>query len=99
MPSKHWSRMSGVPSMLASALAACGLADARLALEQQRLRKPDGAEQRRREALLGEVVVLGELGDQGVRVGDLLGEAHGDQAPRCAAGSARKVSLQPGQQK
>ena len=85
--------------MLASAFAACVLPTPGLPLEQQRLRKPDRAEQRRREALLREVVVLRELGDQGVRVGDLLGEAHGDQAPRCAAGSARKVSLQPGQQK
>ena len=79
------------------------LADAGLPLEQQRLRKPDRAEQRRREALLREVVVLGELGDQGVRVGDLLGEAHGDQAPSVrgrvgqegvlAAGAAEVVAL------
>ena len=80
-------------------LGGLGLADARLALEQQRLGKPHGAEQRRGQALLGEVVVLGELRDERVRIGDLLGEAHGGQAPAYAAGSARKVSLQPGQQK
>ena len=60
MPSKHCSRISGVSSSSANDLAAWVLPTPGLALEQQRLRQPHGAEQRRRQTLVGQVADLGE---------------------------------------
>jgi len=52
------------------------LADAGLALEQQRLRQPDRAEQSGRQRRVGQVADLGQTSGQGGDVGDQLVEAH-----------------------
>ena len=79
-------------------LGRLGLADPRLALEQERLREAHGAEQRGREPRLGEVVVIGQSGDERSRVWDLLGEG-GHQAFTAVEWDATNKSRQPGQQK
>ena len=79
-------------------LGRLGLADPGLALEQERLGEAHGAEQRGREARLGEVVVIGQPGDERSRVRDLLGEG-GHQAFTAVEWDATNESRQPGQQK
>ena len=88
-------------------LRGLGLADAGLALEQQRLRQAQAEEQRRREALVDEVVDVGEPPRERLDVGhepaDLAGRLARDLAharsscrPRCCASN---FVLQPSQQK
>ena len=57
-------------STVASALRRLGLADARLALEQQRLRQAEAEEHRRRQALVDEVVDRREPPGERLDVGD-----------------------------
>ena len=83
-------------------LAGLGLADAGLALEQQRLRQPQAQEHRRREPLVDEVVdgrqPLGERLDVGHELADLVAGLAGDPrscrvlALERAAGSPRSRS-------
>ncbi len=73
---------------LGQRLARLGLADAGLALEQDRLGQLTGQEQRRRQPPIGEVVDVVGLALQAVRVGRHHGRTN-------ASGSARNASSQP----
>ena len=82
-------------------LGGLGLADAGLALEQDRLRQPDREEQRGGEPAVGEVVDRVEPLQQVVDVGDeqARGRVGGHWRARNAPGSAANASAQPGPQK
>ena len=72
-------------STAASDLRRLRLADAGLALEQQRLRQAQAEEHRRRQALVHEVVDAAEPLRQGLDVGDEIGElVHATARPRGA---------------
>ena len=84
-------------------LGGLGLADARLALEQQRLRQAQAQEQRRREALVDEVVDVGEPPGERLDVGhepaDLAGRLARDLPHADGVSALSNFVLQPSQQK
>jgi hypothetical protein len=87
-------------------LGRLGLADARLAFEQQRLRQAHAQEHRRRQALVDEVVDLGERARQRLDVRRALANLvcclarclRRRHAPACSC-CASNFDLQPSQQK
>ena len=83
-------------STAASDLRRLGLADARLALEQQRLRQAQAQEHRRRQALVDEVVDRGEAPGQRLDVGDERGGSPRRASPVIAGRVMRRERVEDG---